>query len=51
MNERICSNCKKNISEHSEKEFLSCTQKIMKDLLLAEENRRRMKQKQKDKKS
>ena len=50
MNEKICSNCKRIISEHSEKEFLYCTKKIMKDLVLADENRRRMIQKQQNKK-
>jgi hypothetical protein len=50
MNEKICSNCKRIISEHSEKEFLYCTKKIMKDLVLADENRRRMIQNQQNKK-
>ena len=50
MNEKICSNCKRIISEHSEKEFLYCTKKIMKDLILADENRRRMIQNQQNKK-
>ena len=39
------------ISEHNEKEFLYCTNKIMKDLILADENRRRMINKQKSKTS
>ena len=30
------------ISEHNEKEFFYCTEKIMSDLILADENRRRM---------
>ena len=50
MNEKICSNCKRIISEHSEKEFLYCTKKIMEDLILADENRRRMIQNQQNKK-
>ena len=50
MNEKICSNCKRIISEHSEKEFLYCTKKIMKDLVLADVNRRRMIQNQQNKK-
>jgi len=50
MNEKICSNCKRIISEHSENEFLYCTKKIMKDLILADENRRRMIHNQQNKK-
>ena len=50
MNEKICSNCKRIISEHSEKEFLYCTKKIMKDLILADENRRHMIRNQQNKK-
>ena len=38
----VCSNCKRLNSEHSEKEFLYCTKKILKDLVLDDENRRRM---------
>jgi len=45
--EKICSNCKRTIFEHSEKELHYCTKKIMKDLILADENRRRMIQKYK----
>ena len=47
---KLCSNCKKTITEHSEKEFLYCTRKIMKDLILADENRRRMMYDQKNSK-
>ena len=46
---QICSNCKRMISEHNEKEFHYCTNKIMRDLILADENRRRMINKQKSK--
>ena len=38
------------ISEHNEKEFLYCTNKIMKDLILADENRRRIIHNQQNKK-
>ena len=48
--EKICSNCERIIFEHSEKELLYCTKKIMKDLILDEENRRRMINKQKNSK-
>ena len=44
----VCPNCKRLNSEHNEKEFLYCTNKIMKDLILADENRRRMINKQKN---
>ena len=40
-----CPNCKRPNSKHSHIEFLYCTKKIMKDLILAEENRRRLKMK------
>ena len=39
------------ISEHNEKEFFYCTEKIMSDLILADENRRRMMADEKSKKS
>jgi len=45
-----CPVCKRINSEHSEKEFLYCTKKILKDLVLADENRRRMIQNQQNKK-
>jgi len=45
--EKICSNCKRMIFEHSEKEFLYCTKKIMTDLILTDEKRRHMIQKSK----
>ena len=45
---QVCSNCKRMISEHNEKEFFYCTEKIMSDLILADENRRRMINKQKN---
>ena len=45
---QICSNCKRMISEHNEKEFFYCTEKIMSDLILADENHRRMINKQKN---
>ena len=38
----VCPNCKRLNSEHNEKEFLYCTKKILKDLVLDDENRRRM---------
>ena len=40
--DEICVNCKRLNSEHSEKEFLYCTKKIINDLILADEDRRRM---------
>ena len=48
--EKICPNCKRINSEHSEKEFLYCTKKILKDLVLADENRRGMIHNQQNKK-
>ena len=42
---KICPNCKRPSSKHSHIELLYCTKKIMKDLILAEENRRRLKMK------
>tara|TARA_B100001013_G_scaffold164389_1_gene98387 strand:- start:671 stop:793 length:123 start_codon:yes stop_codon:yes gene_type:complete len=39
------------ISVHNEKEHLYCTKKIMEDLVLADENRRRMIAEEKSKKS
>ena len=45
MMNKICLNCKRPNSKHSHIEFLYCTKKIMKDLILAEENRRRLKMK------
>ena len=47
---KLCSNCKRVVTENSEKEFIHCTKKIMKDLILDEENRRRMINKQKNSK-
>jgi hypothetical protein len=47
----ICSNCRRMISAHNEKEHLYCTKKIMEDLVLADENRRRMITEEKSKKS
>ena len=47
----ICSNCRRMISVHNEKEHLYCTKKIMEDLVLADENRRRMITEEKSKKS
>ncbi|SVD76162.1 uncharacterized protein METZ01_LOCUS429016 [marine metagenome] len=38
------------VSEHNEKEFLYCTKKIMNDLILADEKRRLMLDKQKNRK-
>ena len=34
--DEICLNCKRLNSEHSEKEFLYCTKKIINDLILAD---------------
>ena len=45
---QICSNCKRMISEHNEKEFFYCTEKIMSDLILADEKHRLMLAKQKN---
>ena len=44
----VCPNCKRLNSEHNEKEFLYCTKKILKDLVLDDENRRRMMYKKKN---
>ena len=44
----VCPNCKRLNSEHNEKEFLYCTKKILKDLILDDENRRRMKYRKKN---
>ena len=48
---KLCSNCKKTITEHSEKEFHYCTKKIMDDLILAQDNHRKMMSGQKNSKS
>jgi len=50
MTDDVCPACKKKDTEHSQKEFLYCTKKIMKDLILADENRRRMIHNQQNKK-
>ena len=44
----VCPNCKRLNSEHNEKEFLYCTKKILNDLVLDDENRRRMMYKKKN---
>ena len=51
LSKHICSNCGRTISAHNKKEHFNCTKKIMEDLILADENRRRMMADEKSKKS
>jgi len=51
MNKKICLNCKRVISEHTNEELVYCTQNIVKDLIHTDEQRRHMLEKQKNKRS